>query len=66
MKKIQHALDYMEIQNIMAKHVYYFNAQGGRVREADSETLGSVASRFQRSGVVLLSLTRMLKRETQV
>lgn len=26
-KKVQLALDYMEIQNVMAKHVYYFNAQ---------------------------------------
>lgn len=26
-EKIQRALDYMEIQNVMAKHVYYFNAQ---------------------------------------
>lgn len=26
-EKLQRALDYMEIQNVMAKHVYYFNAQ---------------------------------------
>ena len=26
-KKIQLALDYMEIQNVIARHVYYFNAQ---------------------------------------
>ena len=26
-KKVQLALDYMEIQNVMAKHVYYYNAQ---------------------------------------
>jgi hypothetical protein len=26
-KKVQLVLDYMEIQNVMAKHVYYYNAQ---------------------------------------